>query len=228
MAALAVVRDYWQSLLTFAVFGLLHSVGAREGFKAWLARLTSAFAVEHFWRFPYCVLSYLVYYYGIARLHWGWHPAANVWVVVYPDWVRQALLAGHLGSVALLYAAFLQSDYLEFWGLRQLGRGLGILWGRPVSPRPLELFGTQRLVVGGVYRWVRHPMLVGGWLFLVTSGPSKNNLIFAVLYASYMLVGAHFEERRLIRVFGDAYRRYRHEVGAFVPRLRIRRIATAG
>ena len=57
----------------------------------------------------------------------------------------------HLESVALMYAAFLQSDYLEFLGLRQAGRGVLALLGRPARQPKLELFGTHRLVVRGVY-----------------------------------------------------------------------------
>lgn len=220
--------DYWPALLAFLLFGALHSVCTHEGFKTRLARWTSPFFVEHFWRFTYCALSFVALYHGIAVLHWGWHPDANVWLIDYPDWLWDGLLVLHLGSVVLTYAAFLQSDYLEFWGLRQMWRGGRLLLRRPAPPAPLGLFGTHRLVVRGVYRWVRHPMLIGGFLFLITSGPSRNNLVFAAMYASYMLLGAYFEERRLIRIFGDEYLRYRRRVGAFVPRLRIRRVATAG
>lgn len=35
-----------------------------------------------------------------------------------------------------------------------------------------------------------------------------------------MFIGGWFEERRLLRVFGDEYVRYRREVGAYVPRFR--------
>jgi protein-S-isoprenylcysteine O-methyltransferase Ste14 len=36
--------------VAFALFALLHSVGAREPFKNALARWTGRFFVEHFWR----------------------------------------------------------------------------------------------------------------------------------------------------------------------------------
>jgi len=211
--------DYWPSAAAFALFGLLHSVGARDSFKNALARWTGPFFVEHFWRLAYCGLSYAGLYHGVAALHWARHPDNDVWLIDYPDWLWQALTVLHLGSVALMYAAFLQSDYLEFLGLRQAWRGLRVWLGRP-APSPVELFGTHRLVVSGVYAWIRHPMMAGGLLFLLTSGPSLNNLVFAAMYAAYMVVGSHYEDRRLARVFGDEYRRYRARVGAFFPRLR--------
>ena len=92
--------------------------------------------------------------------------------------------------------------------------------GRPVGQPDLKLFGTHRLVIDGLYGWVRHPMMAAGLLFLLTSGPSLNNLIYTAMYATYMVVGGYYEERRMIKVFGPEYLRYRRRVGAFFPRLR--------
>jgi len=217
------VGDYGPSLIAFGLFALFHSIGAREPFKNALARRTSPFFVDHFWRLIYCALSFGALYYGIATLHWARHPENDVWLIVYPDWLWQAITALHLGSIALLYVAFFQSDYLEFLGLTQAWRGLLALLGMPVRPAAMELFGTHRLVVRGLYGWVRHPMLVGGLLFLLTSGPSLNNLSYTAMYTAYMLIGGYYEERRLVRVFGEDYLRYRARVGAFFPRLRRRR-----
>jgi protein-S-isoprenylcysteine O-methyltransferase Ste14 len=222
---LRLLEDYGPSLVAFALFALLHSIGAREPFKNALARWTSPFFVEHFWRLVYCALSFAALYYGVATLHWARNPENDVWLVVYPDWLWQAVTVLHLGSVVLLYVALIQSDYLEFLGLRQAWRGLRLLAGRPVRPEPVALFGTHRLVVNGVYGWVRHPMLAAGLLFLLTSGPSLNNLAYTAMYAAYMLVGGYYEERRLVRIFGEDYLRYRERVGAFFPRLRRLRAA---
>ena len=218
---MSLLGDYGASVAAFAVFGLLHSVGAQEPCKDALARWTSPFLVEHFWRVLYCGLSYAALYWAVAALHWARNLDNDVWLVVYPEWLWQIVTAVHLGSIALLYAAFLQSDYLEFLGLTQAKRGILKLLGRPVRPVDLRLFGTHRLVTGGLYGWVRHPMLAAGLLFLLTSGPSLNNLVYTAMYAAYMVVGGYYEERRMIRIFGQEYLRYRRRVGAFFPRLRL-------
>jgi len=212
------VADYAGSLTAFAIFALLHSVGAREPCKEFLARCCGDFFVEHCWRLMYCAFSFTALYYGISRLHWMQHPSNNTWLFVYPDWLWGIFLVLHLGSVAFGYWAFLQSDYLEFLGIKQVWRGLRTLAGRPPS-RPLALFGKARLEVGGVYGIVRHPMLAAGFWFLLTSGPSLNNLTYLFLYTAYMLIGGYYEERRLVDIFGGRYLDYRLRVGAFFPRL---------
>jgi protein-S-isoprenylcysteine O-methyltransferase Ste14 len=61
-------------------------------------------------------------------------------------------------------------------------------------------------------------MLSAGLWFLLTSGPSLNNLVFTLFYAAYMVIGGYYEERRLVRVFGEAYLAYRSRVPAYMPR----------
>ncbi len=96
------VREYWASLAAFCLFAVFHSVTAREPFKNALARRTSPFLVDHFWRLSYCVISFLWYYEVIGTLQWDLHPANNVWLIDYPDWVWEIITAIHLGSVAVL------------------------------------------------------------------------------------------------------------------------------
>jgi len=208
---------YGASVIAFTLFALLHSIGAQEPFKNLLARWTSPFLVGHFWRLVYCGLSYWSLYYGVASLHWARNMENDVWLVAYPDWLWQVIIVFHLASIAFLYTAFLQSDYLEFLGLKQAYRGLQRFFRKSPPTSDIELFGTHRLVVRGVYGWVRHPMMVAGLLFLLTSGPSLNNIVYTALYVSYMVIGGYYEERRMIKMFEDDYRRYQSQVGAFIP-----------
>ena len=154
---------------------------------------------------------------------WGLHPANNTWLIDYPDWAWQTVTAIHLGSIAVIYTAFIQSDFLEFLGLKQAWRGVLVALGGREPRSALKRFGTRTLEVEGIYGWVRHPMLVGGLLFYITQGPTLNAFVFALFYSLYMVIGCHYEERRLVRIFGPDYVAYRSRVGAFVPRLRLAR-----
>ena len=213
----SVFGGYGASIIAFVFFGLLHSIGAQEPFKKALARWAGTFFVDHFWRLVYCALSYWALYYGIATLHWARNIEYDVWLVAYPDWLWQFIIILHLCSIAFLYAAFLQSDYQEFLGLKQAYHGLLRIFGKAPSTSNIELFGTHRLEVRGVYAWVRHPMMVAGLLFLLTSGPSLNNIVYTAMYSVYMVIGGYYEERRMIKIFEDDYRRYQRRVGAFFP-----------
>jgi len=212
------VRDYWQAFAAFGLFGVFHSVTAREPFKNALARRTSSFFVDHFWRLLYCIITFY-WYNQILWTVWGLHPANNAWLVDYSDWAWQTVTAIHLGSIAVIYTSFIQSDFLEFLGLKQAWRGALAAFGGPEPRSALKQFGTRSLEVHGIYGWVRHPMLGGGLLFYVTQGPTLNAFVFALLYSLYMVIGSYYEERRLVRIFGPDYLAYRNRVGAFVPRL---------
>jgi protein-S-isoprenylcysteine O-methyltransferase Ste14 len=78
------------------------------------------------------------------------------------------------------------------------------------------------LVRTGLHHWVRHPIYSGivlaliGWCLLSPCWPT---LLVAGLTALYLPIGIHLEERKLIAAFGDAYRRYRREVPALLPKL---------
>ncbi|MFQ5936763.1 MAG: hypothetical protein ACE5LB_10170, partial [Acidiferrobacterales bacterium] len=143
MQLLTALADYWESFCAFALFAALHSICAQEPFKHALARWTSGFFVEHFWRFIYNALSYMALYYWIAVLHWGEHPDNNFWLVAYPEPVWRALLLVHVSSILLFYVSFLQSDYLEFLGFKQLWRGFRCVLGKAASTPDLALFGTH-------------------------------------------------------------------------------------
>ena len=85
----ALFADYGPSAVAFALFALLHSVGAREPCKEVIARLCGAFFLEHFWRLLYCVLSYLALYHVVSVLHWDLNRENDRWLFVYPVWAWQ-------------------------------------------------------------------------------------------------------------------------------------------
>jgi protein-S-isoprenylcysteine O-methyltransferase Ste14 len=102
------------------------------------------------------------------------------------------------------------------WTIRRFARdGEGTL--APWDP-------TQRLVVEGVYRHVRNPMitgvvtnLVGEALLFGSSALAVWALLFALANAIYIPLA---EEPGLERRFGADYRRYKAGVPRWIPRVR--------
>jgi protein-S-isoprenylcysteine O-methyltransferase Ste14 len=91
--------------------------------------------------------------------------------------------------------------------------------GTPAPPAP-----TERLVVGGIYRYVRNPMylalqsiIVGQVLLL--GRPALLPYSAAVLAATAAFT-RWYEEPALRRQFGGQYEAYQREVPGWLPRLR--------
>lgn len=113
-------------------------------------------------------------------------------------------LAGQVGAVILLIIALLQTDTLSFLGLRQL---MGV-------PSLRE----EKLVISGLYRWVRHPLYTAGLLFIwLTPVMTVNWLALYIGVTIYTVVGAIYEERKLVKTFGQAYETYRKRTPMLIP-----------
>jgi protein-S-isoprenylcysteine O-methyltransferase Ste14 len=81
----------------------------------------------------------------------------------------------------------------------------------------------DQLQVNGLNKYVRHPLyaatLLFAWSFFFWQ-PLLSNLISCISLLLYTLIGIHFEERRLIKTFGEDYRRYAAKVPMIIPGLR--------
>lgn len=101
------------------------------------------------------------------------------------------------------------------WDFAIFGRG---------TPAPID--APRRLVVRGLYRYVRNPMYVGvltvisGWVVMFEATA-------LLIYALCVWTFAHlfvvlYEERHLGQLFGAEYEDYRARVGRWLPRFRSR------
>ena len=91
----------------------------------------------------------------------------------------------------------------------------GIGTPAPVAP-------TERLVVGGAYRYVRNPMYLAVGSVIVGQALLLGQVALLFYAAGFSLVVAAFvhgyEERALSRRFGAQYEAYRRAVPAWRPR----------
>jgi protein-S-isoprenylcysteine O-methyltransferase Ste14 len=193
--AQAVIVD----LLLMSLFAIQHSVMARKGFKQWWTR----FVPKPIERSTYVLFSSLV----LLLLFWQWQPLpAVVWKVEDTQLAMIMTAVSHIGWLIVFASSFL-INHFELFGLHQVANNLS---GRPM-PAP-------RFYVPLFYKFVRHPLYLGFIIaFWVAPTMTVGHLMFAAVTTAYILVAIQLEERDLVDLFGDEYRRYRQRVSMLLP-----------
>ena len=195
------------------LFAVQHSVMARPAFKRWWKAIVPD-SVE---RSTYVIFSSL----ALVLLFWQWQPMPQpIWSVTDPTGVVILRVVFWAGWALVFLSTFL-INHFELFGLRQV-------WCRLTGKTlPPPAFRTPSL-----YRHVRHPLYLGFLLaFWSTPVMTMGHLLFAAATTGYILIAIQLEERDMITVFGDRYRRYREQVSMLIPlpwrRARIQEISAA-
>ena len=184
-------------LLVIALWGILHSLLASNAAKNFFHR-TFGYGFMKLYRLLYNLFAFFSFL-PILYL-----------MTVLPDRVLYAVPAPYgylmrLGqgiALALLVVAVFQTDVLSFVGLRQI----------------FEEEKKGPLMTGGLYRYVRHPLYTFGLLILWLSPViSLNSFIVYLALTVYILIGIVFEERKLLREFGEEYASYRSVTPMLIP-----------
>jgi methanethiol S-methyltransferase len=182
-----------------SVFVLQHTIMARPAFKRWWTRVIPP-PME---RSTFVLLASA----ALALVLWQWRPLpARVWEVTHPLGAGALTALSLAGWCTVLAASFMVSHW-DLFGLRQSWLAFRAAPYRPVGFR-----------VTGLYRLVRHPLMVGFLVaFWATPRMSVGHLFFAIMTTLYILVGIAFEEHDLIAELGERYLDYRRRVRGLIP-----------
>ena len=184
-----------------AIFGLQHSIMARQGFKKAWTRIVP----EPLERSMYVLFASL----ALVILFMFWRPLpAPVWSIGNPLAVYLLWGLFGLGWLIVLLSTFLLSHF-ELFGLHQVwSHARGSELPAPQLRQPL------------FYKLVRHPLYSGFFLaFWATPVMTAGHLLLALGMSVYMLIAIRYEERDMVGLFGDDYEAYRGQVGMLVPGL---------
>ena len=196
--ATAVVID----LALIALFGLQHSVMARQGFKRAWTRIVP----EHLERSVYVLGASA----ALIIMFLVWRPIPIVvWDVTGTAFELPLWFLFATGWLIVLLSTFL-INHFELFGLQQAWFKMR---GREAQPHQLR----QPFF----YRWVAHPLYSGFFIaFWATPKMTAGHLLFAVAMSVYILIAIRHEERDLKGLFGKDYEEYRSGVGMLTPRFR--------
>lgn len=186
-------------VLLLALFAIQHSVMARPVFKRWWTTVIPQ-SIE---RSTYVLFASVL----LLLLYWQWLPIpGGIWDVEHTT--GGVLLQGlyFVGWFIVFLSTFL-IDHFDLFGLRQVY----VNWRADEYTSPG--FKTPSL-----YKLVRHPLMLGFLItFWATPHMTVGHLIFSLAATGYILVGVHLEERDLLAVYGEVYRRYQQRVFMLLP-----------
>lgn len=149
---------------------------------------------------------------GASAFLAGWPLFAFLFGIFFSGKVLASEILAHF--LALLF--FLFGIPWTVWAVAwQLWRGRGT---------PVPVVPTKEFLPSGPYRYVRNPMMLGyfsyllGWAALFNYAGSFG---FALFFILVMILEIKFiEEKELEIRFGDSYRQYKNQTPFLIPRLK--------
>ncbi|CAN5129381.1 isoprenylcysteine carboxylmethyltransferase family protein [soil metagenome] len=190
---------YVYLILSCVAFGVIHSVTASQWFKRDIAE--KAKLAHRYYRLIYNALAILTFL-----------PVLLVYRITPLTYMSSWQGAPVVGKLVIGLGLIISIRALG-------GYDLAEFLGWPVESKSSA---SQTLQQSGLLRYVRHPLYSGILLSLLgvwMDRPTWSHLILLLTASLYIRIGIHFEERKLVATFGDAYQHYRQRVPMLLPRL---------
>ncbi len=187
------------NLALLALWSVPHTVMARPGFKEVWTKIVPK-SVE---RSTYVLISSAL----LILIYWQWRPMTGVVWEVEAAWAQTLLWAVLFGGVLLVLLSTFIINHFDLFGLRQV-------WFNFRQ----KAHSDPGFRVTFFYKFVRHPLYVG-WIMSMWGTPrmTTGHLLFAAGLTTYIFIAIYYEERDLVKYFGDDYVRYKEKVPMIIP-----------
>lgn len=185
------------ALLLF--FGLQHSFMARSFFKDGLLKNLSHAVKSATYSVASSICLVMIFYFWqpIEGYVWSFQNGVLFWSIT---------ILYIMGWLSAFTATFI-IDHFELFGLHQGYRALKNI------PEPEAKFQVRFF-----YKYIRHPIqagtLIGLW---ATPSMSYGHLLLSIGLTIYVLIGLYYEEKSLINLFGEEYKKYMKTTPMLIP-----------
>jgi len=188
----------------FAVFGYTHSLLASEKVKIQFKKIFGELIA--FYRLLYNFIGLLSLY-----LIYELSPKPHIIIYDLPNPYDLIVLIPQFLSLAGVLWVFRYICLKEFLGLNQIKRFIEKRY-------TTELDEEFTLRIEGPYKYSRHPVYLFSITFLMFR-PVMDlfYLTFFTCIVAYFYIGSYYEERKLVRQFGEVYENYKKEVPRIFP-----------
>ena len=165
--------------------------------KEWASKTFGSFA-NRFYRFFYigfALVSFIPVYALVYLL-----PDQQLYSLSSPWSILFNLL--RLASAVLLFISAYQTGLLQFLGISQA----------------LGNTTDGQLQTNGLYKYMRHPIYTFTiTFFLFSPSMSQNSAAFYLAIMLYSIIGAFYEERKLVAMYGKVYEDYQAKTPMLIP-----------
>jgi protein-S-isoprenylcysteine O-methyltransferase Ste14 len=180
------------------IFGIIHSVFAAEQIKIFFKNIMGKGC--KYYRLIYSLIAAVMVAY-ILYLNFT-IDTVELWRSSLAEKIS-ALVAGVAGLSIMLICIHKYFFYLS---------GIDVF---------LKKETVDYLETNGLNKYVRHPLYSGtllfAWSFFFWQ-PVLSNLISVFVITAYTIIGAYFEERKLLKTFGEDYKNYAAKVPMMLPK----------
>ena len=189
----------------FSLLGYLHSFLASNKIKEMLAKkYGNKIAFYRLFYNLFALITFGFVYYNLPR------PQAVIYDLQFPFDI--IILSIQIFGLFGMFWAGSFIDVKEFLGISQIKRYLNGAYSLS------DLDEKKELVISGAYKYSRHPIYFFSIVF-IGARPSMNVFSFTifVLAVLYFIIGAYYEEKKLVGFFGNEYSEYKKNVPMILP-----------
>ncbi|MCB1185386.1 isoprenylcysteine carboxylmethyltransferase family protein, partial [bacterium] len=193
-----------KNLSLVALFALQHIIMARQPFKKWLAKTVH----PQLERSVFVLASGLTF----SLVLWQWEPlGGTIWQVATGSTAYYIHYILFFIGWAIMYSSSFVINHFDLFGLRQT---YFYIMDKPYKPLQFRIVSY--------YKYMRHPlyfgMMLGMWF---TPSMTVTHLSMAAGLTAFIMIAITYEERDLIREFGNKYIQYRNRTPKLIPFLRM-------